>query len=243
LVLFLHGLGASGKVAFEVLRLRELGERKRAFIVAPDGAMDSRGQRFWNAHSACCNFDRRPLDDVARLRAVVDKYAERGDVDPDRIYAVGLSNGGFMVHRLACKMSDRLAAVVSIAGAGVLPEEDCPLVPSIAVLEIHGDADEVVRYQGGTVFDQRELAPHGSAQSTLRDWGRRLHCQGPPTSGSPLDLDPKLPGAETRVDRLAACSFGASELWTVQGGNHFSGSRSEVLEAIWTFLEHHPKRR
>src|SRR5262245_24890000 len=56
LLLFLHGLGSSGRVAAS-LGLLELAARERIHLIAPDGTEDSRGRRFWNAHPACCDFD------------------------------------------------------------------------------------------------------------------------------------------------------------------------------------------
>ncbi|HEX2674345.1 MAG TPA: PHB depolymerase family esterase, partial [Polyangiaceae bacterium] len=108
LLIFLHGLGASGKTAFDVLRLAAFGARERVFVIAPDGAVDGQKRQFWNAGSACCNFDHRDIDDVARLGQLIDAWRARPDVDSNRIYVTGHSNGGFMTERLACALGDRI---------------------------------------------------------------------------------------------------------------------------------------
>src|SRR6478609_10192904 len=89
LLIFLHGLGASGKTAFEVLHLEAFGARERVFVVAPDGSVDRQKRQFWNAGSACCNFDRREIDDVARLSQLIDTWRAGPDVDSSRIYVMG----------------------------------------------------------------------------------------------------------------------------------------------------------
>ena len=61
---------------------------------------------------------RAPVDNLSRLETLIDHWRQRPDVNPTRVYLIGFSNGGFMAHRLACWMDDRLAAVVSLAGAG-----------------------------------------------------------------------------------------------------------------------------
>src|SRR5215831_11140831 len=125
LLVFLHGLGGSGAEALADPGLRGLAARGRMFLVAPDGEIDREGRRFWNAGAACCNFDRQPVDDVARLEALIDGWRRRPEIDPARVFVVGFSNGGFMAHLLGCRMNDRLAAVVSLAGAGPAPAEAC----------------------------------------------------------------------------------------------------------------------
>jgi polyhydroxybutyrate depolymerase len=241
LLVFLHGLGGSGKEALADPGLRRLATAGRMVLVAPDGTMDRAGRRFWNAGGACCNFDRRAVDDVTRLDKLIEEWRRRPDIDPDRVYVVGFSNGGFMAHRLACWMDERLAAIVSIAGAGRHKEEACGVGSSIAVLEVHGDADAIVRYGGGRVFDSRELDPHPSAPDTIRDWAERLGCAAtPPPKPKTIDLDSRLPGAETTVLAYPGCARGAAELWTVHGGGHPLVT-PEVIAKVGEFLVAHPK--
>jgi len=241
LLVFLHGLGSSGAEALNNPDIRALAERGRMVLVAPDGTFDRAGRRFWNAGAACCNFDGKAVNDVARLEALISHWLERPDIDPTRAYIVGFSNGGFMAHRLACLMDDQLAAVVSIGGAGRGSEEACAPASPIAVLEVHGDADPIVHYDGGRVFNDRSLAPHPSAPQTFQDWAERLGC---PVTRAPkvtmVDLDARLPGAETRIESYAGCATGAAELWTVRGGGHQVATPA-LLARVGAFLAAHPK--
>jgi polyhydroxybutyrate depolymerase len=233
LLIFLHGLGASGKVAFEGLQLAEFGARERVFVVAPDGSLDSQGRRFWNAGPACCNFDRENIDDVARLSRLIEVWRGRPDINAAQIYVLGHSNGGFMTHRLACALGDRLAGAASLAGAAPAANSVCVPTRTPRLLEVHGDADPIVRYQGGAVFDSAALATHPSAEQGLREWAKRRGCAGEPTRGADLDLDSKLPGSETSVEAYPRCGLA---LWTVHGGKHLVGMEQTALQAIWRFL-------
>jgi polyhydroxybutyrate depolymerase len=239
LLVYLHGLGGSGNEALANPALRALAERGRMVLVAPDGNIDRQGRRFWYAGPACCNQDGKAVNDVARLEALIAHWAERPEIDPTRVYIVGFSNGGFMAHRLACFMDDRLAAVVSLGGAGRAHDEACAPRSPIAVLEVHGDADPIVRYGGGRVLGERAFDPHPSAPDTFRDWAERLGCVGAPTVTA-VDLDPRLPGPETEIAGHADCPLGAVELWTVRGGGHQVGTPA-ILERVGAWLAAHPK--
>jgi polyhydroxybutyrate depolymerase len=239
LLIFLHGLGSSGKAAFDVLHLTTFAERERVFVLAPDGSVDQQRRPFWNAGAACCNFDRRPIDDVARLTQLIDVWRARPDIDSSRIYVMGHSNGGFMTERLACALGDRIAAAASISGAAPASDQACTPTQRLALLEVHGDADEIVPYSGGRVFDSSELAPFPGAQQGFRDWGKRLSCAGTPQPAADRDLDARLPGSETRVEQYASCASGSVELWTMRGGDHYVGMKQQAFEAIWQFLSAH----
>jgi polyhydroxybutyrate depolymerase len=238
-LIFLHGLGASGKVAFDWLHLAAFGARERVFVVAPDGTMDHQKRQFWNAGPACCNFDRKNIDDVARLSALLDSWRGRPDVDPSRVYVMGHSNGGFMTERLACALGDRIAAAASLSGAAPASDVRCTPTKSLTLLEVHGDADEIVRYSGGSVFDTAELARFPSAENGFQAWSKRLGCAGAALLGPALDLDPRLPGAETSVEQYTGCPSGSVALWTVHGGSHNVGTGQQAFEAIWRFLSAH----
>ena len=239
LLIFLHGLGASGKTAFDVLHLAELGARERIFVLAPDGDLDHQKRRFWNAGPSCCNFDHAAVDDVARLTALIDQWRARPDVDPARVYLTGHSNGGFMTERLACSLGPRIAAAASLSGAAPDSASECAPSAPLALLEVHGDADAIVRYAGGSVFDSPALAAHPAIEQGFRDWAKRFGCTGEPKSAPDLDLDARLPGAETRVEEYPSCARGSVALWTVRGGSHYVGTGTQAFEAVWRFLSAH----
>jgi polyhydroxybutyrate depolymerase len=236
LVLILHGLGATSAAIDRFSDFASFAERKRIAWVAPDGPKDSKGRQFWNAGSACCNFDGIAVDHVAALRALVERAIASKPIDPKRVYAVGYSNGGFMAHRLGCELGGRFAGIASVAGAGPKAGESCPGEGPLRVLQVHGDADTIVNIAGGPLFADPKYPSSISAADTVLAWADRMACAAKPKASGKLDFEAKLPGAETTVERFETCKRGAVELWTVGGGGHYIGLREPSYEVMWKFL-------
>jgi polyhydroxybutyrate depolymerase len=219
--------------------LAAVAELRRVAIVVPSGHRDSTGRRYWNAGAACCDFDGRAPNDTGRLRGLIEYGMRELRIDPARVFVIGFSNGGFMAHRLACEVGDLVRAAVSVAGPAV-NLDGCRITQNLAILHIHGDADRVVRYGGGRVFDDPRLALYPSADQTFRDWRKRLGCTGT-TPGRSFDLEPSLAGQETVATTSGRCERGWVELWRVRGGEHEIAQSPLAFEAIWRFLEHRVK--
>jgi polyhydroxybutyrate depolymerase len=216
LIVLLHGYGASGMVQDLYFGLGRLVDERGFLYAYPDGTLDATGKRFWNATDACCDFMRTGVDDVAYITAIIDDLSARYNVDPRRVFVVGHSNGGFMANRLACDRASRLAAIVSLAGAAWADRARCPAGSPVAVLQVHGDRDDIVLYEGG-VFG---TARYPGAVETVAGWAQRNGCGALESTGMMLDIESAIPGAETRVARHTGCAGGAAELWTIQGGGH-----------------------
>ncbi|MBI5533342.1 MAG: dienelactone hydrolase family protein [Deltaproteobacteria bacterium] len=234
-VVFLHGLGASGKILTDNLGIASLAAEHKFSWSAPDGDLSSKKQRFWNASKACCNLDGTQVDHVARFRSLIAAAATNPKIDSKRIYVVGWSNGGFMAHRLACEVAG-IAGIVSIAGAGPAEGEACTPPGPVAVLQIHGDADDTIKYAGGNALGRTTLPRHPSALETVEGWAARDGCKGKPVGAGTLDLDDKLDGAETAILRFPGCTRPV-ELWTVHGGGHMIGMGHRAQELFVGFLE------
>jgi polyhydroxybutyrate depolymerase len=235
LILLLHGYGASGDLQDIYFGFMQLSDDRTVLIAHPDGLVDSKGSRFWNADDACCNFDNRAVDDVAYLNAVVDDVETHYNVDPKQVYVVGHSNGGFMAHRLACDTTPRFAAIVALAGDVWKDATRCKPTGPIAVLQVHGDADTEVPYNGGPDMP--------SAMQSVATWAAKNGCQGAlaPT-GQTFDLVDSLPGAETEVAAYT-CTQGAAELWTLHGGTHLPVFRfPDWGDHVFDWLSAHKRR-
>ncbi len=186
----------------------EMSSTESFVDVVLDGSLDVAKHRFWNATGACCDKYGAPVDDVAYVRAVPDDVMSKESIDPKRVFVFGFSNGGFFAHRLACEMSDRIAAIASMAGATRNEPARCAPTSAVSVIEIHGDADEIVPFGGGRIPFDAGMPPGAlpGARATVGTWAQ---------------LDAKLAGAETTIERYAGCPAGVGvELWTVRGGKH-----------------------
>ena len=242
LVIMLHGYSASGTTEELYFQFVPEADAETFLYAYPDGTLDSTGKRFWNADDACCNFDKNPVDDVAYVNAIIDDVSSKYNVDAKRIFVVGHSNGAFMSHRLACDASNRIAAIASLAGAVWDDASKCDPTSKISVLDIHGDADTTIGYDGGTTAAGEARYP--SEAQTMSTWATKNGCSGALTSNSQtLDLDGTLAGAETSEQVYGGCPSGIDvELWTIHGGSHIPNLNHPTWAAsVYGFFKTHPK--
>lgn len=234
LLVVLHGYGASGLLQLSYTGLRNLTE-SGYLVIGPEGTVDSNGNQFWNAGDWCCNFDDSDVDDVAYLTGLIEEIRGVYKVDPDRIYVFGHSNGGFMSYRLACEYADSIATIVSLAGAGRVEPSDCAPSAPVSILQIHGDADDTILYDGDALYP--------SAADSLAPWANYNDCSGGLSADSErLDLDSSLDGEETRIERYSGCSSDVDvELWTLESGGHVPILQSGFAQQIESWLAAHPK--
>lgn len=110
-------------------------------------------------------------NDVAFTNAIIDDVNRRRSVDPARVYACGMSNGGYMSYLLGCQLENRIAAVASVTGLlapGIMAV--CNPSRPVPVLQIHGTNDITVPYNGGFGI--------GSVDSTVQFWLAQNNCPG-----------------------------------------------------------------
>ena len=230
LVIVLHGFGGSGDLILAHSGFDAKADAEGFLVVAPDGTGDPAGWR--------TVFSLDFTDDVGFIGAIIDSVARRYPVDPRRIYVVGYSNGGRLTHHVAADLSSRIAAAAVVAGLigarterGQVNRIEPPRAP-LPMLIIHGDADPVVRYDGGRPIP----APEGA-----RFWVRANECRS----------------LEPRADTLSAGRV-VRETWdvgcrapvvfvTIRGGDHDWPSRSrgaaiDASETIWEFFQQQRRR-
>lgn len=243
LVVLLHGYGANGIAQDIYFGLSRELNRLGFLLAYPDGTVDSKQKRFWNATDACCDFDHQNIDDVAYVDAIIDDLSDQYRIDRRRVFVVGHSNGGFMSHRYACERSERISAIVSLAGANYRDAASrCKPKEPVAVLQVHGDMDSSVPYMGGTDPGTGRSVP--SALDTVRFWAGIGGCSlTADTSAPDVDVDQDVMGKETAVTRFPGCApGGAAELWTIRGGGHVPNFiRPDWANYIWAFFAAHPK--
>jgi polyhydroxybutyrate depolymerase len=135
----------------------------------------------WNAGTCCARARDENVDDVAFLRALVADLGKRASIAPQRVYAIGMSNGAMMSYRLACEAGDVFHGIMAVAGTDntVRCEPDHP----VPVLHIHARNDPVVLFHGGAGDKLRfgDLASDFvSVSETISRWVQRNHANSAP---------------------------------------------------------------
>lgn len=244
-----HGLGQDA-VMFCVSGANMPAKSDEAgfILVMPNGYSNS-----WNAGTCCGDAITQKLDEVGFVRAVFAEISKHLNIDLSRVYATGLSNGGYMSYRMACEASDLFAAVAPGAGAigsadiggGTNADSDLTacMAKGVSVLDIHGTEDPLIPYdkqkpsldrvamQNGCMLSQKPAAQPASAGDTT--------CVS-------------YEGCRAGVD-ITGCSVkGGGHVWFgspncgtgVDAACAIVGANSENIvntDVIWEFFRSHPR--
>ncbi|MFL5826530.1 MAG: alpha/beta hydrolase family esterase [Thermoleophilaceae bacterium] len=167
-VLALHGSGGTGNFMASYSGLGALSDQAGFVGVFPSAMAPA---RHWNIG------DDAPgaADDIQFIQALLDRVRRANCVDPNRVYATGVSNGGGMVAKLGCELNSRFAAIAPVAG-GYSQLGRCRARRPTSVLEVHGTADAVVPYNG------RGPDHDGSVPEYVAGWQQFDHCPAQPAS-------------------------------------------------------------
>lgn len=142
----LHGYTSNASQQEFYGDFRSIADTANFILVHPEGTLDGSGARFWNAFGAAGG-----VDDVGFISALIDLIDEDYNIDLNRVYSCGMSNGGFMSYRLACELGGRITAIASVTGT--MPTNsfaNCNPYKPTPVMQIHGTADATVPYNGNT---------------------------------------------------------------------------------------------
>jgi polyhydroxybutyrate depolymerase len=234
-VLNLHGYSGDGQSQITISKMLATSDANGFIALHPDGHHSPRG---WNAGVCCGAAATSGTDDTAWLSSVLDEAESKLCVDTDRVFATGMSNGGFMAHRLACE-TDRFAAIAPVAG--VVGISNCNPSRPVAVMHTHGDADTLIPYTGGGVNGNESVA------ATIDRWATKNGCTGAPAQTYQQ-------GDATCMTRSSCTDNADVTLCTIAGGGHqwpggvslgsFLGELSNDLDAtnaMWAFFAAHPR--
>lgn len=235
LVLNFHGYGSTAAEQMNYGDFRSIADSAGFFIVHPQGTLLG-GITHWNVGGWTVG---STVDDVGFTEALIDSLSEIYNIDPERIYSTGMSNGGFMSFLLASQLSSRIAAIASVSGS-MTPEtynESNPLHP-IPILQMHGSADGLVYYNGTSWSEPIE--------DVLQYWVDYNNCNITPIISTLPDLDPN-DGSTVELQVYNDGDNGvAVEHYKVIGGGHTwpgnayasAGTNNDIDASveIWNFL-------
>jgi polyhydroxybutyrate depolymerase len=158
IMLNFHDFGGSVSEFINDADMRSLAESDTFILIYPQGS-NLNGFSHWNA-CPIGGDNKSDADDFGFVEYIIDEISSQYNIDMERIYAAGYSNGGMMAYGLANYKSDLIAAVASVSGAML----DCigNTIHPMPVIHLHGTYDSVIPYNGGNGWS--------SAQSTLDHW-------------------------------------------------------------------------
>lgn len=243
-VLVFHGGGGNAHNAAEMTGYDAQSEASGFLAVYPNGTGRLRNMLLtWNAGECCGYAQEEDIDDVAFVRALIEDLASLVPIDRHRIYATGMSNGAIMSYRLACELSDEIAAIAPVAATQNI--ESCRPTRPMSVVHFHGTADEYAPYEGGTGEQSISRVDFAPVRQTIEFWLTFNRCPTEPVTQQSRGII---------HERYAPCDQGtAVELYTLIGGGHVWPGGQKLRAAAdtptqeisatrlsWEFFSAHP---
>lgn len=253
LVLVFHGGSGTGAGMERLTGFSALADREGFLVAYPDGV-----GRNWNDGRGIesARAQREDVDDVGFVAALIDAIGRRHPVDPHRVYATGISNGGVFSHYLGARLASRIAAIAPVVGGIAEPFRPAfaPAAP-VAVLILQGTADPLVPYAGGGVLQGRR-GRIISTDEAVRLWVEADSAARDATVEDMPDRDPADGCTARRF--VHAGGRGGTEVVLVrlEGGGHTWPGGPQYLPSsligrvcrdfdatalIWEFFRGHPK--
>lgn len=234
-----HGGGMSMAEQMLYTGMNRAADRHRFIVVYPKGIKED-----WNV-----GFGMPYLggsDDVGFTEALLDKLKKDYRVDASRVYATGLSRGGFFALRLAADLPHRFAAVASVGGPMPEPVVQHHTRPGkVGVMLIHGTADGVVAYDG-------KAGGYLSAMDSHRYWIKRNGLEGAPEQLRSFNAD-SSDGTEVGYRGQGSADVRAALVTVKDGGHTWPGADAfnvglpigkttrdvDANELMWQFFAKH----
>jgi polyhydroxybutyrate depolymerase len=177
LMINFHGYNGSASEYMAWADMRPEADSENFILVYPQGSC-LEGSSHWNPCPSGGD-NKSSIDDFGFVEAMINEIANQYNIDMERIYVAGYSNGGMMSYGLAHFRSDLISAVASVSGAML----DCegPSNHPIPVLHLHGTSDDVISYDGSSDYN--------SAQDVLDYWVNFNNTTSIPTINSDNDIE------------------------------------------------------
>lgn len=201
----------------EYYGLQTKAEKEGFVLVFPNGYSKFASGKFatWNAGTCCGDARDKKIDDIGFIRQVVKNVYTQMNIDKNKIFATGMSNGGMMSERIACELADTFTAIASVAGTD--NTTSCKPSRPISVMNIHARNDDHVLFEGGAgegaFKDESKVTDFTSVPQTVANWVERNSCNKTPkrilsVKGASCDL-------------YSGCAGGTEvELCVTEAGGH-----------------------
>ncbi|SFH14373.1 extracellular catalytic domain type 1 short-chain-length polyhydroxyalkanoate depolymerase [Pontibacter chinhatensis] len=241
LVFNFHGGGMTVAEQMLYTRMNEAADKHHFIVVYPSGIKQDWNVGFEMSYQNGTN-------DIGYVKAILDSLKQAYRIDNKAVFATGLSRGGFFCHRLAAEMPDDFAAIASIGGP--LPDSVKHFHQSnkkVSVMQVHGTADKVVKYDGKT-------DAYASAPATYRYWVTRNGLAGQKENKQVFNSDRK-DNTSVMMQEVTNKNVTVSLVTIENGGHTWPGSVSynigyplgnttrdiDMNEIIWRFFRKNRK--
>jgi polyhydroxybutyrate depolymerase len=255
-VMVFHGGGGNPESMIRLTGMNTKADEAGFLVVYPFGTGKLANTLLTFNGGECCGYAMdNKVDDVGFTRELLDDLAKVANIDADRVFATGLSNGGIMAHYLASELSDRIAAIAPVGGP--LMMEAPRNKRAVSVMHFHGTADAFAPFQGG--FGKGFLGRNGitkfrSVDHTIQNWVKANGCNTEP------EIEP-LPDNAADGMKVTRKTWGGGKagsevvLIEIEGGGHTWPGKKPIVsllgestmdisanDLMWEFFQKHPRK-
>lgn len=211
LIINMHGYTSNATDQQLYSNFMPIADTANFLMVCPNGTY-SGPSRYWNA-----GISNLGVDDVGFISSLIDSLKLQYNINLNKVYATGMSNGGFMSNTLACELSNRITAIASVTGGMFTTQygtvgSNCNPVRPVPVMQIHGTNDPTVPYTGnvGTL----------PVDTLMKYWAKKNNCN-PTPSFSNVPNTNLIDGSTAEHYVYTGGNLGSTvELYKIIGGQH-----------------------
>ena len=224
-VLAFHGGGSNAQQMVRFCGVNEKADKEGFIVVYPNGTGRFEADAHLERRQLLRYAMRNNIDDVGFTRALLEDLAKVANVDTQRVFATGISNGGIMCYRLASELSDRIAAIAPVSGT--MGTQTCNPKRAVSVMHFHGTGDEFLPFKGGKGKGVSQTEFY-SVKHSVNAWAKANGCPETPV----VTDEPKKADDGTTVERK---TYGPGKdgaevvLFVINGGGHTWPGRDHVL--------------
>ncbi len=249
LVFVLHGLGSTNSFIQEYSHMDNVADKNGFVFCYPQGtssnentAYTKKGSSFWNV-----GYDihkNETVDDLSFIKSLAIFLQKEYNLDPEKTFCTGMSNGGDMSYLLGCEASNIFKAIAPITGCMMSwVYESCSKNDPIPVFHVHGTKDSITYYYGD-VENRDKWGAYVGVESSIKFWTDRNQCTVSSLDTLP-DID-KNDGSYIIRERHLN-EINKNEVWfykIINGGHewpmnrtkHFGNKDINTSEEIWKFF-------